>query len=94
MAYWTQQLWMKFKESEHMRLLQINKYFQLFVPRRIVCNWLVDSAVIDGVDGIGLVIHHHIVIEPVTPQDLVRDVRRSNLKNMVVLLIQSGQLSW
>ena len=58
----------------------------MVLPWSIVSNGSVDPRVVDGVDCGRLVIHDDVVVEPVTPQDLVRHVGRPNLNCVSGLL--------
>ena len=52
------------------------------LPWSVVSDCLVDPGVVDGVDGVGLVVDHHVVVEPVTPEDFVWKVRRPDLNKL------------
>jgi hypothetical protein len=53
----------------------------LSIPRRVVGDGVVELVVVDDVDLAALVVLDDVVAEPVAPQDLVRQVRRSHLIN-------------
>jgi hypothetical protein len=47
---------------------------QKLIPGSVIGHRFVDSAVVDDVVGIGFVVDHDVVVEPVTPQYFVGNI--------------------
>lgn len=50
-----------------------------YLPWRIIIDRVIELVVVDPVDHVLMVVLHDVVVEPVTPQNLIRQIGRSDL---------------